>query len=93
MAAPVEPMQAPTVEPTLPVALAPLVAYIGGLTVVPAAHLFAHVEVRTATSSAAAGSASVHPNLTASSSNHFVTPLDFNRDLRRAHDANAPARR
>ncbi len=74
----IEPMQAPTVEPTLPVALAPLVAYIGGLTVVPV-HTFSHIEVRTATSSAATGSASVHPNLTASSSNHFVTPLDFNR--------------
>ena len=80
----VERMQAPTTEPTLPVALAPLVAYVGGLTSVPV-HTFSHMEVRTApasqasVSASAGGPANVHPDLTASSTNHFLAPLDFNK--------------
>ena len=80
----VERMQAPTAEPSLPASLAPLVAYVGGLTVVPV-HTFSHMEVRTsaasaaAAGSAAAGTANVHPDLTANSTTHFVTPLDFNK--------------
>ena len=68
-----ETMQAPLTEPTLPTALAPLVAYIGGLTSVPL-HTYSRVEPHTAT----ADTAGVHPSLSANASNHFLTPADFN---------------
>ena len=58
----------------MPAAFQNLVSYIGGLTSVPN-HSFFRTETHTAP--AQAGVAGVHPNLTASATTHFVTPLDF----------------
>ena len=75
-------MQAPTAEPTLPAALAPVVSFIGGLSSVPV-HTHSRVEVHTAPATqqvqGRASAAGVHPDLTASSTRHFLTPLDFNK--------------
>ena len=69
-----ETLQAPAAEPTLPAALAPMVAHIGGLTSVPV-HTHAHMQPQTITS--APGTA--HPSFTTNSGPHFLTPHDFNK--------------
>ena len=67
-------LQAPAAEPTLPAALAPLIAHIGGLTSVPV-HTHAHMQPQTIT----IAPGTLHPSLTTSISNHFLTPADFNK--------------